>query len=84
MCLNSYSIKNNMENLVEDPKDDEFTVLNGFKLIGIFGVIIGHRVALDLGAPTLSTEFSNRVRRSNNITMIFLFMDLFIILILNH
>lgn len=86
MCLNSYSITNNLNNLVENPKTDDFIVFNGFKFIGLLGVMIGHRAALDLGAPTLSTEFSNRVWRANNMitTMIFFFIYLLIILISIH
>lgn len=64
MCLNSFSITNNMNNLIEDPKNEEFILFNGFKLIGLLSVIIGHRVALGLGAPTLSPEFSNHVRKT--------------------
>jgi len=51
----------NMRNLTEDPKTKDFGVTNGLKTLGILSVIIGHRVALNLGIPSFDTELSEHV-----------------------
>jgi len=50
-----------MRNLTEDPKTKDFAVTNGLKTLGIISVIIGHRVALNLGIPSSDPEYSERV-----------------------
>lgn len=52
-----------MKNLTADRKSNEFSVINGMKALGVFSVIIGHRVSLDLGTPEMNHEFSDRVRK---------------------
>jgi len=61
-CLYSYSIVTSIKNLVSDPKNYEFSVTNGLKTMGILAVIIGHRVALDLGTPSSNPDFEEHVR----------------------
>jgi len=51
----------NMRNLMEDPKTKDFGVTNGLKTLGIISVLIGHRVALNLGIPNIGPEYSERV-----------------------
>jgi len=51
----------NIRKLGDDPKNDEFTITNGLKTIGILAIIIGHRVALDLGTPSFNLEFAQHV-----------------------
>lgn len=53
----------NMRNVAEGAKNKEFAVVSGLKTIGIISVIIGHRVALDLGVPAFNPEYSEHVRR---------------------
>lgn len=60
-CLHSFSMVSNMRNLMEDPKTKDFGVTNGLKTLGIISVIIGHRVALNLGIPNISPEYSENV-----------------------
>ncbi|XP_025406644.1 nose resistant to fluoxetine protein 6-like isoform X2 [Sipha flava] len=60
-CLYSYSMVSNTKNLMGDIKNREFAVTNGLKTLGIISVIVGHRVALDLGLPTHSTEYSEHI-----------------------
>jgi len=62
-CLHSYSIITNMRNLTEDPKTKDFSVTNGLKTMGIISVIIGHRVALNLGILSFDSEHSEHVRK---------------------
>jgi hypothetical protein len=50
-----------MRNLTEDPKTKDFAVTNGLKTLGIISVIIGHRVALNLGIPSSDPEYSEHV-----------------------
>ncbi|XP_026804539.1 nose resistant to fluoxetine protein 6-like [Rhopalosiphum maidis] len=60
-CLNSFSVITNMRNLTEDPKTKDFAVTNGLKTLGIISVIIGHRVALNLGIPSSDPEYSEHI-----------------------
>ncbi|XP_022165577.1 nose resistant to fluoxetine protein 6-like isoform X2 [Myzus persicae] len=60
-CLRSYSMITNMRNLLEDPKTKDFAVTNGLKTMGIISVIIGHRVALNLGVPSFDPEHSEHI-----------------------
>ncbi|XP_025190645.1 nose resistant to fluoxetine protein 6-like [Melanaphis sacchari] len=60
-CLHSFSIITNMRNLTEDSKTKDFAVTNGLKTLGIFSVIIGHRVALNLGIPSFDPEYSEHI-----------------------
>lgn len=46
---------------MEDPKTKDFGVTNGLKTLGIISVLIGHRVALNLGIPNIGPEYSERV-----------------------
>lgn len=62
-CLRSYLMITNMRNLLEDPKTKDFAVTNGLKTMGIISVIIGHRVALNLGVPSFDPEHSEHVRK---------------------
>jgi len=62
-CLRSYSMITNMNNLLEDPKTKDFAVTNGLKTMGIISVIIGHRVALNLGVPSFDSEHSEHVQK---------------------
>lgn len=50
-----------MRNLIEDPKTKDFGVTNGLKTLGIISVLIGHRVALNLGIPNIGPEYSEQV-----------------------
>lgn len=56
-----------MENLMEDAKNKDFAIINGLKVMGIIGVIIGHRVALDLGTPSFSPEFLDHVCKNTKV-----------------
>lgn len=58
---------NNMKHLIEDPKSDNFDVINGFKFLGFMMVIIAHRLLFDLLTPTFNIEFYDYVRSNNNI-----------------
>lgn len=62
-CLYSYSMIANMNDLMEDPKNAEFAVSNGLKTLGIITVIIGHRVALDIGTPSHNSEYTEHVKK---------------------
>jgi len=62
-CLHSYSMITNMRNLTEDPKSKDFAVTNGLKTMGIISVIVGHRVALNLGILSFDSEHSEHVRK---------------------
>jgi len=62
-CLHSYSMITNMRNLIEDPKTKDFAVTNGLKTMGIISVIVGHRVALNLGILSFDSEHSEHVRK---------------------
>ncbi|KAL5233121.1 hypothetical protein ACI65C_000531 [Semiaphis heraclei] len=60
-CLHSYSMITNMRNLTEDPKSKDFAVTNGLKTMGIISVIVGHRVALNLGILSFDSEHSEHI-----------------------
>lgn len=55
-----------MRNLTEDPKSKDFAVTNGLKTMGIISVIVGHRVALNLGILSFDSEHSEHVRKQYN------------------
>lgn len=50
-----------MRNLTEDPKSKDFAITNGLKTLGLISVLIGHRVALNLGIASFDPELSEHV-----------------------
>ncbi|KAL4091363.1 hypothetical protein QTP88_026065 [Uroleucon formosanum] len=61
MFLRSYSMITNMRNLTEDPKSKDFAITNGLKTLGLISVLIGHRVALNLGIASFDPELSEHI-----------------------
>lgn len=61
--MRAFSVTRNLTNLTKDSKDKEFAVANGFKTIGVVTVIIGHRIAMDLGMPSFIPDFPKKVQK---------------------
>lgn len=59
-----------MKCLMEDPKSDNYDVINGLKFFGLMMVIMAHRLFLDLATPAFNIKFIDYVR-SNNKTFCF-------------
>jgi len=55
--MKPFSLISNLERLLKPAETDEFSVMNGFKVLAIMQVIFGHRWFLELGNPQSNPDF---------------------------
>lgn len=55
--MKPFSLIANFDRLLKPSKTNEFSVINGIKVIAIFQVVIGHRMFLEMGNPQTNPEF---------------------------
>lgn len=55
--MKPFSLISNLERLLKPSETDEFSIMNGFKVLAILQVILGHRWFIEFGNPQSNPNY---------------------------